>query len=230
MSDRRGPLAAALFDMDGILIDSEPIHEASLRDICAARGVVYDSALHAGYVGRSDAYVFGDLCARHPALGGDIDALVAARHARFMELVDRPLDPRPGVVAVLDALAASRVPMAVVSTSALAQIERIVANLGLRPYFAELVRCAMVPSPKPAPDVYLLAAERLGVRPARTLVFEDSAPGVGAGVAAGAVTVAVPCPATQAHDLSAAHARFASFEELGGAARGALIGRFFGAA
>jgi beta-phosphoglucomutase-like phosphatase (HAD superfamily) len=88
----------------------------------------------------------------------------------------------------------------------------------------------MVPSPKPAPDVYLLAAERLGVQPSQTLVFEDSAPGVGAGVAAGAVTVAVPCPATQAHDLSAAHARFASFEELGGAELGALIGRFFGAA
>lgn len=225
----RGALAAALFDMDGILIDSEPIHEQSLRDICADHDVAYAPELHAGYVGRSDAFVFGDLCRRHPELGDDIQALVDARHARFMELVDRPLTPRDGVVDVLDACARYGVPLAVVSTSALPQIERIVTRLGLAPRFTDLVSCAMVRTPKPAPDVYLLAAERLGVDPSQSLVFEDSAPGVGAGVAAGAVTIAVPCPATVEHDLRAAHARVDEFTELGGARFDELIARYFGA-
>ena len=195
---------AVIFDMDGVLIDSEPIHYASLREVLARYNVDYDEALHTTYVGKSDEGVFTDLKSRYRELTPDVATLIEERNVRFLELVDRPLQPMAGVVALLEAIDRSGLPMAVASSSALVQVERITANLGVSGFFRELVSGQMVPRHKPAPDIYLLTAARLGVDIANCVVFEDSGPGVRSAVDAGAYVVAVPCDASRHHDHSPA--------------------------
>lgn len=202
------PLKAVLFDMDGVLIDSEPIHQASLVELLTSYGVPYSSDMHEEFVGVADSEVFRRLKERYPVLEPDVKSLVRARHAIFATLVDRPLTPLPGVIARLDEVRALGLKTAVVSSSSIDQIRQITTNLGIRDRFEDLVSGGMAERSKPAPDIYLLACERLGIAPAEVLVFEDSSPGVRAAQAAGARVIAVPCPATKGHDLSAADARF----------------------
>jgi HAD superfamily hydrolase (TIGR01509 family) len=120
----------------------------------------------------------------------------------------RALPPCAGVVELLDAADAAGVPTAVASSSRLDWVGGHLDRLGLRHRFAAVVTRDDVGDEaartKPAPDLFLVAAERLGVPPAACVVLEDSPNGVVAGRAAGMVVVAVPCPMTQALDLSGA--------------------------
>jgi HAD superfamily hydrolase (TIGR01509 family) len=210
----RPPLAAGIFDMDGLLIDSEPIHYESLRIQLDRYGIAYGEALHATLVGTTDEHVYAEIRRAHPTLDATTDALVAERHTLFLELVDRPLEPRPGVVETLSTFADADLPMAVASSSPSGQIEAVLTNLGIRDHFTAVRSGFSVARSKPFPDVYVATAADLTVRPDACLVFEDSSPGVEAARAAGAVVIAIPCPASEHHDLSRAHWRLTSMNEF----------------
>lgn len=207
-------LEAVLFDMDGVLIDSEPIHQASLVELLASFGVPYSSEMHVEFVGVADSEVFRRLKERYPALEPEVRELVSRRHALFAKLVDRPLAALPGVLERLDEVRELGLKTAVVSSSSIDQIRQITTNLGLRDRFDDFISGGMARRSKPAPDIYLLACERLHIDPANALVFEDSSPGVRAARAAGAKVIAVPCPATRHHDLSAADERAAGLNQF----------------
>ena len=214
MTAVRAPLGAVIFDMDGLLIDSEPIHFESLRIQLANFGIPYGQALHDTLVGTTDEHVYEVIRAAHPALTATTEALVAERHDLFLELVDRPLEPLPGVREVLGAVADAGLPCAVASSSPDAHIERVLANMGIRDHFAATRSGCSVPRSKPYPDVYLATAADLSVGPATVLAFEDSSPGVRAARSAGMVVFAVPCTATLTHDLTPAHARVRSLADI----------------
>jgi HAD superfamily hydrolase (TIGR01509 family) len=186
----RAGLAAALFDLDGLLVDSEPAWTVAERTAFEALGGTWSPAIKAACVGRR----LDDMAAELVRLSGAASAplaVAAALDAHVADLFARGLPPRPGALALLDALAAARVPLALVSSTRRPLVELALRAIGPE-RFAVVVTGGDVARPKPDPEPYLLAAARLGAEPARCVVFEDSPAGVRAGLAAGCAVVAVP--------------------------------------
>ena len=183
---------AAVFDMDGLLLDSErPVRDAWMQ-VAAELGVALTPAAYLDLVGRNHR----DSRLRLRAIFGD-DALLADADRRATALLAerfgaRPFDVKPGARRLLSALQAARIPCAVASSTHRAEIGRRLARAGLLDFFAAVCGGDEVARGKPEPDIYLLAVERLGVKAATTLAFEDSGHGALAAIAAGLGVVVVP--------------------------------------
>lgn len=191
-------------DMDGLLVDSEPLWFRVETELARDRGGDWTAAHAAECVGRGIANTLETM---RVALGLDIDV-----HRDAVELVERviarvsELAPKPGArELVADALAAG-VPMALASSSPLRLIDAVIDALDLRRSLQAVVSGEAVTHPKPAPDIFLLAASRLGCDATRCVVLEDSVAGVLAGRAAGAMVIAVPEAPPPPGRYAAAHA------------------------
>lgn len=184
--------AAIVFDLDGVLVDSEQVWDEVRRALVAERGGRWTDGATRAMQGMStpewSAYLAGELGARGTA-AELATAVVAAMADRYRAAV--PL--LPGAVDAVVALAA-RWPLAVASSSPPELIRAVLAAAGVADRFRVTVSSEEVPRGKPAPDVYLAAAERLGVEPARCLAIEDSSNGLRSAAAAGMTVVAVPNP------------------------------------
>ena len=202
-----GDVAALIFDFDGVILDTETCTYETTAAIFAEHGKTLDPAWWHSILGTADHPHWSDLLAEtigHPV---DREAVVAQREERRLKII-RTLSPCAGVLELLEAADAAGVATAVASSSRLDWVAGHLDRLGLRHRFAAVVTRDDVGDEaartKPAPDLFLVAAERLGVPPAACVVLEDSPNGVVAGRAAGMVVVAVPCPMTQALDLGGA--------------------------
>jgi HAD superfamily hydrolase (TIGR01509 family) len=184
--------AAAVFDMDGLLLDSErPVRDAWMQ-VAADAGVALTPAAYHDLIGRNHR----DSTLRLRAIFGD-DALLADAHRRVERLLaerfgERPFDVKPGARRLLQALRDARIPRAVASSTHRAEIERRLARADLLDFFQAVCGGDEVTHGKPAPDIYLLAVTRLGVAAPTTLAFEDSGHGALAAIAAGLGVVVVP--------------------------------------
>jgi beta-phosphoglucomutase len=189
------PIDAIIFDMDGVIVDSEPLHERALAETLTRIGFPATPGMQiADYIGRSDQDFWKDFVVRfHPAQ--TLAELVRLKRDRVVELVREHQPLFTGLSELVAALAA-RWPLALASGSERPVIEAVLDIEGLRRHFRVVVSSAEVPRGKPAPDVFLLTAQRLGVSPAACVVIEDSKPGVAAALAAGMRVVAV----TNTHD------------------------------
>jgi beta-phosphoglucomutase-like phosphatase (HAD superfamily) len=183
---------AVLFDLDGVLVESEPWWNAARIDVAIAHGRSWtprDEALCMGGNSREWAEVMqARLDLPHVPVAEIGEAVVAGVVARYRA---NPVPVIGDAPAQVRRIAASR-PVAIASSSHRAIIGAAVDALGLREDLGAIVSSDEVPAGKPAPDVYLLAASRLGVEPGRCLVVEDSLNGVRAGKAAGMTVVLVP--------------------------------------
>ena len=181
---------AVVFDMDGLMLDSErAINDCMAR---ASRELGHDlpDSLWLQMIGGGEG-----LCRRLLAerIGDDATIeLLARTEAMYDVVADAGIDHRPGIVDLLDWLVARGIPRAVATSTRRPLAMRKLAAAGLLPYFDAVCTSSDVAAPKPAPDVYLLAASRLGIEPARCLVLEDSPTGVRAALAAGMTPVQVP--------------------------------------
>jgi sugar-phosphatase len=191
---------AAIFDMDGLLLDSEPFWQEAERDALAAVGVHLDDADLCQTIGmRIDevaSYWFARRpwdCAAHPEA-----AVVEAVVLRVIELVKAHATPLPGVVATVDLLQREGLDLAVASSSPLRIILPALAALGLRDRFSVVTSAEHEPQGKPDPAVYLTALRKLGVAAECCFALEDSVAGLGAAQAAGLKCVAVPEPRLRA--------------------------------
>ena len=185
---------AAIFDMDGLLIDSEPLwHKAEILVFATVglhlsdaqcretTGVRIDEVVRIRY--RQQPW--------HNKSCAQVEQEIMAEVQRLAVTEGRAL---PGVHAVLDEFAALGVPLAVASSSPTSMIRAVVAHLGIAHYFNVLCSAADEEHGKPHPAVYLNTARQLGVAPERCVAFEDSVPGVLSAHAAGMTVVAVPEP------------------------------------
>ena len=206
-------LEAVIFDMDGVLIDSEPIHFEATRALLADLGVDYVPDLDENFFGCTDRDVFRALRARY-ALAADEDELAAAWVARSVKLLGGPLVPMAGVPDVLHTLRRSGFRLALASSSAPPIIAATMTGLGLLDIFEFTVSGHDVERGKPLPDIFLEAARRLGLGPEALLIVEDSFNGLSAAVAAGIRCVAVPCPSTVGQDFSRAAVRLSDLTGL----------------
>jgi HAD superfamily hydrolase (TIGR01509 family) len=199
-TDLSATIAAVIFDMDGVLADSEPLHQHVIRVMLAELGVDWDIARGDPTVGLRSIDGFEIICARHP-LSHDARQLDTLYTSRVLPVLRERVVPLPGVPEVPRALAARGVRLAVGSSSNPEVIETTLTALGVRSLFEAVVSGAEVPRGKPAPDVFLEAAKRLGVAPEACVVVEDSERGVRAARAAGMRCVAIPCGETVHHDF-----------------------------
>lgn len=178
---------ALLFDLDGTLIDTETVALTTGMAAFAAMGHPVDRSFMQRLVGVDLPTAAGIIGAALPTL--DQKGLQDHWHHAFSAAIDRDLPLKPGA---LDLLQARHCPMALVTSSGETEAHHKLRVTGLRQHFATVVTLADVTRPKPSPEPYLLAAERLGVSPARCLVFEDSETGAEAAHRAGCTVVQVP--------------------------------------
>lgn len=206
-------IAAVIFDMDGVLLDSEPLHLRATQATLGERGASYTERDNRAFFGATDAELFRAL-----RIAFDLPAptatLVAAKRDRLVTLIRAEARPLPGVPAIPRRLHAAGLPLALASSSPQPVIDAVLETLALEGVFQAVVSGDEVARGKPAPDAFLLASRRLGVPPERCLVVEDSRNGVLAGKAAGMTVVAVPCPATSHEDFSPADWVLPSLEAL----------------
>jgi HAD superfamily hydrolase (TIGR01509 family) len=181
---------AVIFDCDGTLVDSEPLARIAWERSLAPYGYAIDDAEYAGLIGLPYPKVHGFFADRIPALAGP-DPFWDAYSGALFELIDTALEPFDDALETVRELRARDVAVAVASSSPRARLNRTLERAGLADAFAVTVAGDEVARGKPAPDMFLAAAERLGIAPARCAVIEDSAPGVAAGLAAGMRTVGV---------------------------------------
>ena len=175
---------ALIFDMDGVIIDSNPPHREAWTAFNRRYGIETTEEMHQRMYGkRNDDIVRDFFGAGLPE--DEVHARGAAKEALYRELIGGRVEELlvPGVRRFLDEHQAA--PIAVASNAEPANIDFLLDRAGLRPYFRAVVDGHQVSRPKPYPDIYLKAAELLGVAPADCIVFEDSYSGVEAASAAG---------------------------------------------
>jgi HAD superfamily hydrolase (TIGR01509 family) len=188
----RGGTEAVVFDVDGVLIDSEPVWERVRRALVTEHGGQWpDDAQHrlmGMSTGEWSAYMSAGFGLRlaPEQVAELVTAAMAAQYERHLPLL-------PGAADAVRALAV-RWPLAVASSAPKSLIEVVLDASGLRPAFAAAVSSEEVPRGKPAPDVYLEAAARLGVPAAACAAVEDSSNGLRSAAGAGMAVIAVPRP------------------------------------
>ncbi|MGC3003735.1 HAD family hydrolase, partial [Streptomyces sp. G35A] len=176
---------SVVFDLDGTLVDSEPNYYEAGRRTLAEYGVPdFSWAEHERYVGISTRETVADWRERY-GLRADVEELLAVKNRRYLELARASTPVYPEMRAFVELLAGEGVPMAVASGSSPEAIEAILAGTGLDAYLRTVVSADEVARGKPAPDVFLEAARRLGAEPGDCVVLEDAAPGAAAAHAAG---------------------------------------------
>jgi HAD superfamily hydrolase (TIGR01509 family) len=189
---RHGPLPsgwALVFDLDGVIIDSNPTHTEAWRRYLNSLGIQCDD-IEARMHGRRNDEIVADF------IGTDLTpeqvfAHGAAKERLYRELMRAELESRlvPGIREFLEW--ADSVPLAVASNAEPANVEFVLDSAGLRRWFDVIVDGHQVQRPKPYPDIYELTAKLLGIPPDHCIIFEDSPPGVAAGRTAGSKVVGV---------------------------------------
>ncbi|MFI7547686.1 HAD family hydrolase [Actinoplanes sp. NPDC049599] len=186
-----GEFRAYLFDCDGTIADSMPVHHVAWQQALKEWGGVLPEDLFYAWGGRPVADIIADLNEQQ-GLTMPVAAVAARREVLFQELLPT-VSAVPGVLQHIED-AHRRIPFAVVSGSTRESVTASLGTLGLLEKFEVLVCAGDYTRPKPDPEAFLLAAELLGVAPRSCLVFEDTELGIQAATAAGMAAVRVPPP------------------------------------
>ncbi|MCS6834587.1 MAG: HAD family phosphatase [Anaerolineae bacterium] len=184
---------AIIFDMDGVLVDSEVYWLKSRQEFAQARGKVWTDADQRQAMGRNTVE-WAEVMRERLSLDEAAEAIMSEMIDRVKAHYDERLPLRPGALEAVR-VASGRARVALASGSPTAIIQHVMRLTGLDSVFEVMVYGDDYPNGKPAPDVYLGACERLGVDPRRCVGIEDSGNGIRSVVAAGMVCVAAPSPA-----------------------------------
>jgi sugar-phosphatase len=185
-------MQGAVFDLDGLIIDSEPLWRLAEREVFASVGLDLSDADCRRTTGMRADKVVDFWFEQHPWTGpGRVDVL-RTLEARVIELIRSRGEMLPGVDLTISALRGAGLRLAVASSSAPELIDAALSTLGLEGVFEVVCSAADEIHPKPDPAVYLTTTGRLGIEPGRCIAFEDSVVGVEAARAAGLFVVAVP--------------------------------------
>lgn len=180
-----------LFDMDGVIVDTNATHVDAIRQFLTQHGVadISDEQLEQHVFGRVNRewipIIFGEL----PA--DEIEQLGDDKEALFRQMYEPILQPLPGLVSFLEEAQKLGVALAVGTSAPVENADFVLDGLNLRQYFSEVITGKEVSVGKPDPSIYQLAASRVNVDPTACVVFEDSLSGVQAGLRAGAQVVGV---------------------------------------
>lgn len=180
----------AIFDMDGVLFDTERFYQDAWQEIAKERKIELDSGFVKAISGTNGRQMLRTVEKYYQVSDGTAIADECMR--RMRKKLDVCVPVKEGVSQILQFLKEKGVRTAVASSTDRQRIEQNLQVSGIRDYFMEIVSGSEVKKGKPAPDIFLCAAERIGCRPEECFVFEDSENGVRAGYAAGCVTIMIP--------------------------------------
>ncbi len=178
-----------IFDMDGVLVDSYHAHARSWQVMASEQGLAMTGAQFDATFGRTSREIIAALWPEACYSDAEIAALDARKEAAFREILAAHFRPMRGVDRLLQSLFDAGCPVAVGSSGPPENVELVLGLLRKRPQFAAIVHGMDVTRGKPDPQVFLLAAERLGIPPRRCVVIEDAALGIAAAKAAGMASV-----------------------------------------
>ncbi|TAL29739.1 MAG: HAD family phosphatase [Spirochaetes bacterium] len=198
-------LKAVIFDMDGVLVDSEPYHYEAETLIFGELGISVPDAVRNSFVGMSGRKMWESIRDRY-SLSSTVEELLGfdrELRLRYFSTV-KSMVPIPGATELLRDLRARGIRTGLASSSIRELIALITGATGLDLYFDVVVSGEEVAHGKPAPDIFIRAADILGAAPKECIVIEDSANGVKAANAAGMVCVGFNNPGARGQDLSAA--------------------------
>jgi len=195
---------AIVFDFDGTLVDTEPLHEMALAEACRPHGV---PVAHGSTIGLADEDALVNAFA---AVGIQIDdtrvrELKRIKTGAYLRIVrDRPITVYPGAVELMRAAAAQELPVGICTAAVRPEVEAVLNRLGIADILRAVVTASEVSAKKPHPEGYEVIARRLGIEPARCIAIEDSPRGVDAALGAGMIVAGVAHTTDAAH-LSHAH-------------------------
>lgn len=197
-------VAALIFDMDGVLVDSEPLHWEADRQALAEMGVVLPLKRFQEFIGQSSSMVFHSIAHEYRLSPEALADFILKREQLLSEIAKRRgVRPIDGVTEII-AYASTHYPCAVASSSSHGFIDTVMRTLGLEEVLNVRVSAHDLPPGrgKPHPDIYLLAAEKLLVNPRHCLAIEDARHGVTAAKAAGMSCIGLRSPHSGTQDLS----------------------------
>ncbi len=206
-------VTAVIFDMDGVILDSEPLHLEAANRLLAREGVHLHASENEEYLGWNEAAYWGALKEKFHLARSPRD-YTNERHAVLVDLLKEHLPIAPGLVAFLEGLVLRKLPLAVASSSERDLIDFVLREGDLDRFFSVVVSGDEVERCKPAPDIFLEAARRLGKEPPECVVLEDSINGVRAAQAAGMRCVRVVTETTQRLSFPPVDLRIEGFVDL----------------
>jgi HAD superfamily hydrolase (TIGR01509 family) len=203
--------AAVIFDMDGVLVDGEPLHFEAVNELMAEEGASITLEQYKPYMGTRAGWTemvrdFG-LSQPYEHYSARYRELILARYRERSE-------PLPGALELVRGIRRRGLPLAVASSSIRPWVEACLDKLGLHGEFDEIISGSDVTNGKPDPEIYLLAAQRLGANPAHCLAFEDAPAGIQSAKSAGMTVWAVRTEYTRGLDLPGPHREFDSLTDV----------------
>ncbi|MGT2784232.1 HAD family hydrolase [Streptococcus merionis] len=205
---------AIIFDMDGVIVDSEYIFLSTKTQLLLDRGIDTDETYQYQFMGTTFQYMWEVMKAENQ-LSESVEELIAEMNSRREAMIAADgVRPIKGVQPLIKKLHSRGLPLAVASSSPKHEVERNLDELELAAYFDFLVSGEEVEHSKPEPDVFLRAAELLQVKPQDCLVFEDTKNGSLAAKAAGMTCIGFANPDYPAQDLSACDVVVSDYREL----------------
>lgn len=205
---------AVIFDMDGVLVDSYHAHHLSWQVVARQEGRDVSEAEFASTFGRTSREVIAAWDGAEEYSEAKIADLDRRKEAAFREMLARDFPPMPGVHALLERLHADGFALALGSSAPPENVDFVLDRLGRRGLFDGVVHGMDVTRGKPDPQVFLLAAQRVGVAPARCVVVEDAPQGIEAAHRAGMKAVGMVSTGRTREQLAAADLLVASLDQL----------------
>jgi beta-phosphoglucomutase len=216
---------AAIFDMDGVLADTYHAHFQSWLMMAHRAGLTFSEAEFAPTFGRTSREIIAHFWGRGSCDDARIAAMDAEKEKAFRDIIENDFPAMPGVHKLLANLHAAGWKLAVGSSGPPENVEMTLDRLGNRGLFGAIVTGSDVKRGKPDPQVFLLAAERLGASPSRCVVIEDARPGIAAARAAGMAAVGLVSTGRTREELAAADLVVNSLNEISPEILGEVIDR-----
>lgn len=207
-------IQAVLFDMDGLMVDTEPLYWQVAREMGARRGKAVSDETLRHMMGRS-RHESMEVYRRELGLSESVEALLEEREAAMLALYALGVSPMPGLLELLGELS-GKLRLAVCTSSPRKFVEVLLPGMGVREGVFEVVQTGDgIVRGKPDPEIYLACMKKLGVDGPACVVLEDTQAGCRAGHSAGGRVIAVPTHLTESQDFSFCAARVRNLTEAG---------------
>lgn len=205
-----------IFDMDGVLIDSEPAYLKMNMKLFSEFGIEMDDENYKALVGLPSMPMWKMLKQKYK-LKNNVSDFIELEKKRMSEILDSEIISRPieGIVTLLNSLKEKNINLSVASSSAKANINFVLNKLDLKPYFDFVISGEEVINGKPAPDIFLRAAEKFNAAPENCFVIEDSSNGIKAAKAAGMRSIGFTNMGLNEQDLTGADLIIKKFDDEG---------------
>ena len=197
------PPRAVVFDMDGLMFNTEDVYWEVGTELLRRRGHEFTRELNDAVMGRPPQACFEEMIRWH-SLNDSWGQLAAESEEILVSLLDGCLAPMPGLIELLDALEAAGTPKAICTGSTRKVLVAVLSRFRMEPRFQFVLTAEDITHGKPHPEIYQKAANRFRIEPHQMLVLEDSQTGCESAARAGAYVVAVPCRHSRHQDFSVA--------------------------